>query len=93
MQPPAGAAKDFWSVHGQPPSQGKTVEFSTVKKQNHAISLHTKAFLTATFSFVSPQIVARKEQLSLAKTELKQAKKEVKEKGSADTKLQTYVLQ
>ncbi|XP_075875319.1 DNA topoisomerase I, mitochondrial isoform X2 [Nelusetta ayraudi] len=37
------------------------------------------------------KIVARKEQLSLAKTELKQAKKEVKEKGSADAKLQTLV--
>lgn len=44
-------------------------------------------------SFVSTQIVARKEQLSLAKTELKQAKKEVKEKGSADAKLQTYVFE
>lgn len=41
----------------------------------------------------STQIVARKEQLSLAKTELKQAKKEVKEKGSADAKLQTYVFE
>lgn len=41
----------------------------------------------------SIQIDARKEQLSLAKTELKQAKKEAKTKGSSDTKLQTYVLQ
>uniref|UniRef100_A0A3Q4AAV0 DNA topoisomerase I n=1 Tax=Mola mola TaxID=94237 RepID=A0A3Q4AAV0_MOLML len=36
------------------------------------------------------KIDARKEQLSLAKTELKQAKKEAKTKGSSDTKLQTY---
>lgn len=41
----------------------------------------------------SIQIDARKEQLSLAKTELKQAKKEAKSKGSSDTKMQTYVLQ
>lgn len=40
-------------------------------------------------SFLPIQIVARREQLSLAKTELKQAKKEVKEKGSAEAKLQT----
>lgn len=47
----------------------------------------------AVLLLVSVQIVARKEQLSLAKTELKQAKKEVKEKGSADAKLQTYVFE
>lgn len=41
----------------------------------------------------SIQIDARKEQLSLAKSELKQAKKEAKIKGSSDTKMQTYVLQ
>lgn len=40
----------------------------------------------------SIQIDARKEQLSLAKSELKQAKKEAKIKGSSDTKLQTYVF-
>lgn len=41
----------------------------------------------------STQIDARKEQLVLAKTELKQAKKEAKTKGSSDAKLQTYALQ
>ncbi|XP_054475821.1 DNA topoisomerase I, mitochondrial [Anoplopoma fimbria] len=37
------------------------------------------------------KIDARKESLSLAKTELKQAKKEAKTKGSSDPKLQTLV--
>ncbi|XP_073328402.1 DNA topoisomerase I, mitochondrial [Pagrus major] len=37
------------------------------------------------------KIDARKEQLALAKTELKQAKKEAKTKGSSDPKLQTLV--
>ncbi|XP_026166613.1 DNA topoisomerase 1 isoform X4 [Mastacembelus armatus] len=37
------------------------------------------------------KIDARKEQLALAKTELKQAKKEAKAKGSTDPKLQTLV--
>ncbi|XP_022045631.2 DNA topoisomerase I, mitochondrial [Acanthochromis polyacanthus] len=37
------------------------------------------------------KIDARKEQLSLAKTELKQAKKEAKSKGNSDPKLQTVV--
>lgn len=37
----------------------------------------------------STQIDARKEQLALAKTELKQAKKDAKAKGSSDPKLQT----
>lgn len=39
----------------------------------------------------STQIDARKEQLALAKTELKQAKKEAKTKGSSDPKLQAWV--
>ncbi|KAM4572804.1 DNA topoisomerase I, mitochondrial [Odontesthes bonariensis] len=37
------------------------------------------------------KIDARKEQLNLAKTELKQAKKEAKSKGNSDPKLQTLV--
>jgi len=37
----------------------------------------------------SIQIDARKEKLDLAKTELKEAKKEAKSKGNADPKLQT----
>ncbi|KAG7229838.1 hypothetical protein INR49_012487 [Caranx melampygus] len=37
------------------------------------------------------KIDSRKEQLALAKTELKQAKKEAKSKGSSDSKLQTVV--
>ncbi|XP_038149908.1 DNA topoisomerase I, mitochondrial isoform X1 [Cyprinodon tularosa] len=37
------------------------------------------------------KIDARKEQLALAKTELKQAKKEAKSKGNSDPKLQTLV--
>ncbi|KAE8296581.1 DNA topoisomerase 1 [Larimichthys crocea] len=37
------------------------------------------------------KIEARREQLELAKTELKQAKKEAKTKGSSDSKLQTLV--
>ena len=40
----------------------------------------------------SIQIDTRREQLLLAKTELKQVKKEAKTKGSTDTKLQTYVF-
>lgn len=35
------------------------------------------------------QINGRKEQLALAKSELKQAKKEAKSKGNTDPKLQT----
>lgn len=37
----------------------------------------------------SIQIDASKEKLALAKTELKQAKKDAKTKGSSDPKLQT----
>lgn len=49
------------------------------------------ACVRACIHMFSTQIDARKEQLALAKTELKQAKKEAKTKGSSDPKLQAWV--
>lgn len=49
------------------------------------------ACVRACIHMCSTQIDARKEQLALAKTELKQAKKEAKTKGNSDPKLQAWV--
>lgn len=78
MQPPAGAAKDLRSVHGQPSGQGKS-SFSFPLKNTFSFNENVTAS--------SAQIVARKEQLAQAKKDLKEVKKEAK-KNDSDAKLQ-----